>query len=81
MNTAQKVRLWFAGSTQALALILGLIIAGSFNYSPVLDVTATGGDVLGLLVFVVVLEVAATVLASISLWRFVHPIAKPVEAS
>jgi hypothetical protein len=81
LRTAQKVRLWFAGSCQALALLLSLIAVSAFNYYPLSGsgATAANGDLIGLLVWVFLFEVAVAVLASICLYRFLRP--KAVQPS
>jgi hypothetical protein len=82
LSTAQQVRLWTAGASQALALIVSLIMAGTFSYSQSLDTTFASGDLLSAFVIVVLLEIAAAALASITVWRFLRPktVAPPVAS-
>ncbi len=75
VTLAQKVRLWFAGGCQAVALLYIFLIMALPDYTssafPGLLITraSLNGYIGGLLVF----QAAAVILASISLYRFVKP--------
>lgn len=86
VTLANKVRLWFAAGCQALAILFGLIMAGSFSYYSVSfgtfgsgGVTWARGDLLALFAWVLIFQIAAATLASISLYRFVRPRQTPQQ--
>lgn len=88
LSTAQKVRLWFAAGCQALALLFIILIlalpadntylltdgsTGTMVPGQVITDSSLTGDSAALFVF----QVAAVVLASITLYRFLKPKTTP----
>jgi hypothetical protein len=73
LSTAQQVRLWFILGVEILSFILIFVAISQLNYSPYFDVTVASGNTLGVVVWLLIAQVAVVTLAVITGYRLIYP--------